>query len=281
MKTILLSTDFSPTALNAAKYVAHLSSALQSQRIIIYHSYYGANTELMEITDIVIAFPGEDSAIKKEALAKLVQLKTELSSLIDTDAQIELVTDDRQLLEGIQEIVKKEKVDLVAGGMCGAGDEGKNSVGKHTAKLIKNRSFPILVIPASAGYQQINTAVLACDLRETSKSLPAEQIKSIVKQLKAKLLVVNIDHKETLGAAGFFEEETALHQMLDDVNPEFYYIDHKDPVEAIRNFTIEHNANLLLAVPKPHGFLEKLFHRSATEKLAVNTVLPLLLLYKN
>ena len=117
METILLSTDFSPTALNAAKYAARLSTALKSKRIIIYHSYYRANTELMEITDIVIAFPGEDSAIKKEALANLAQLKTELSSLIDKDAQIETITDDRPLLEGIEEIAQKENVDLVV--LCG------------------------------------------------------------------------------------------------------------------------------------------------------------------
>lgn len=281
METILLSTDFSPTALNAAKYAARLSTALKSKRIIIYHSYYGANTELMEITDIVIAFPGEDSAIKKEALAHLAQLKTELSSLIDKDAQIETITDDRPLLEGIKDIAQKENVELVVGGMCGAGDEGKNSVGKHTANLMNSRKFPFLVIPATTKYKEIKTAVLACDLRETRHSLPSEQIKFIIQRLDAKLLVVNIDHKEALGAAGFIEEETALHQLLDDINPEFHYIDHKDPIEAIRNFTIQHQADLLIAVPKQHGFLERLFHESATKKLAVNTVLPLLLLHKN
>lgn len=281
MEIILVSTDFSSTALNAAKYAAQLSSKLKSKKIIIYHSYYQENTEMVMVTDVLVPIPGDDSAIKEEALNNLEQIKTELTAIAHEDIEIELITDDRPLLKAIKEIVQKENVDIVVGGMHGAGDEGRNSVGKHTANLIKNRKFSFLVIPANVHYEDIKIAVLACDLREISESIPADQIKEFINKLQSKLIVVNVEHTESRTAAEYLEEETELHSILNDLNPEFHYIDHKNTIEGIFKFTKEQHADLLVAVPKELGFIEQLFHESATKKLAVNTPLPLLLFHNS
>lgn len=281
MKTLLVLTDFSSSAFNAAKYVAELSKDLQTDRILIYHSSYLDDPELILVTEIAVMAPGVNTETEQEIIRKLERLKQELQAFTEAKTVIETITNELPLLDGIREIIKRENVDMVAAGMYGAGDKGNNSVGKHTVNLMKNRDFPFLIIPASANYEGIKISVLACDLRRTLDTLPADEIKAFVKQLGSKLLIVNIEHGEALGAAGYLTEETALHNLLDNVNPEFHYLNQENTIEGILDFAQNQQANLIIAVPKQRGFLENLFHESSTKKLAVNTLVPLLLFHQN
>lgn len=84
-----------------------------------------------------------------------------------------------------------------------------------------------------------------------------------------------------MGAADFIKQEAALHQLLDELKPEFHYIENQDIVTGLIEFSDQHQIDLIVAVPKQRGFLERLFHESASKKLAVKATKPLLLLHKN
>lgn len=279
MKTLLVLTDFSSSAFNAAKYVAQLSQDLKADRILIYHSSYLDNPEMILVTEIAVLAPGVDSKTEQEIIHKLENLKQELQAFAEARIVVETITNELPLLDGIKEIIKKENVDMVVAGMSGAGDKGNNSVGKNTASLMKNRNFPFLIIPANATYNGIKVSLLACDLKHTTDTLPADEIKAFISQTGSKLFIVNVEHEETLGAASYLTEEGALHNLFDNLNPEFHYLNQENIIEGIMDFARNQQANLIIAVPKKRGFLENLFHESATKKLAVNTQVPLLLFH--
>ena len=280
MKTILVLTDFSAAALSAATYVAELSRDLKAERIVLYHSSNLDNPEMVMLTDVVVLVPKTDSVMEQEIYRKLEDLKSQVQAIAGDNIVIETVTNALPLLSGIKEILNQENVDLVAAALSGAGTAGKNSVGKQTASLIKNRNFPLLVIPSNSNYRRINISVLACDLRDIVNTLPADHITSFINETGSKLLVVNVERGESLGAAGYLKEEMALHKLLDGLKPEFHYLNDGDAIKAIIEFAEIRNANLIIAVPKARGFLENLFHESASKKIAINTPLPLLLFHK-
>ncbi|WP_256012450.1 universal stress protein [Desertivirga xinjiangensis] len=280
MKRILVLTDFSEAALNAASYVAQMSRDLKAARILLYHSSNLDSTEMVMLADSVVLVPKTDIDTRRDTVQKLQALKSKLQTIADDDTAVEIVNNDLPLLSGIREILSRENIDLVAVGLSGAGANGKNSVGKQTADLIKNRNFPLLVIPSNSKYRKIDISVLACDLRDISDTLPADQITTFINETGSKLLVVNVELGESLGAAGYLKEEMALHKMLDELKPEFHYLNEGNAIKAIIEFAENRNADLIIAVPKTRGFLENLFHESATKKIALNTPLPLLLFHK-
>lgn len=278
MSTILLPTDFSGTASNAARYVSHLLGKLGITRMILYHSY--KDSDMTIPTDILSPSTAKQNELHRKAWDNLNELKEDLQQLIPPQTLIECQTDNRSLIQAVTELVKQEDISLVVIGIKEGADPDKNSISRNTTGLIKEHTFPLLIIPERAVMSDIKRVMLACDLKSIRESLPSGQLKSLLRQLQAKLVVVNVDYKETAGAVKFIEEETALHQLLDGVQPEFHYISQKHTVEALIQFTKDNDIDLMVSLPKQRGWVEQLFHDRATQKLALKTDQPLLILHK-
>ena len=122
--------------------------------------------------------------------------------------------------------------------------------------------------------------MLACELKDIEERLPVEALHKIIQAFDASLYIVNVDKENAIGAAGFIKEQTALHRLLGDLDPKFFYPENKDIVSGLLEFSTEHQIDLIIAVPKHRGFLEGLFHESATRKLAVRAIKPLLLIHR-
>lgn len=280
MKTILMLTDFSETANHAVSYLSSIAGQLGTERIILYHSTHIGHPDMIMITDVLVPMPSGRYEIYKEALTELDIVKTKMEFAVEKGIAIEVITDDRPVIKAVEEIVSLKNVGLVVLGISGTHDQGNNSVGRIPANLITRHEFPLLIVPSSAPLIQVNAIMLACELKDIVERLPADQLKSIVKAFNASLHIVNIDQEDVMGAAGFIKEQTALHQLLDELNPEFHYLENKDIVTGLLEFSDLHKIDLIVAVPKHRGFLERLFHESATKKLAVKATKPLLLLHK-
>jgi nucleotide-binding universal stress UspA family protein len=69
--------------------------------------------------------------------------------------------------------------------------------------------------------------------------------------------------------------------MLEDINPEYYYLDNKNKAEGLLMFAEKQKVNLMIVVHRKRGLVEQLFHKSITQKLAFKTSVPLFILHKN
>lgn len=281
MKTILMLTDFSETANHVVSYLSSIAGQLRIERIILYHSTHIGHPDMIMVTDVLVPMPSGRYEIYKEALTELDQLKTKMELAVEEGVSIEIITDDRPVLNAVEEIVSQMNVDLVVLGISGTHDKDKNSVGRIPASLMTRHEFPLLIVPSSVPLVKISKVMLACELKDIVERLPDVQLKAIVKAFGASLHIVNVDREEVMGAADFIKQETALHQLLDELKPEFHYIENQDIVTGLLEFSDQHQIDLIIAVPKQRGFLERLFHESATKKLAVKATKPLLLLHKN
>lgn len=281
MKTILLLTDFSETANHAVSYLSSIAGQLGTEKIILYHSTHVAHPDMMMITDVLVPIPSGRYELYKVALTELDKIKTKLEGLFEKNLSIQVITDDRPVIKAVEEIVNLQHVDLVVLGISGSHDQGKNSIGGIPAHLMTRHEFPLLIIPSLAPVGKVNRIMLACELKDIVDRMPDVQLKSIVKTLDASLYIVNVNQKEMTNAAGLMKEQTDLHRLLEELQPEFHYIENKDIVSGLLEFAELHQIDLVVAVPKQRGLLERLFHESATKKLAVKATKPLLLLHKN
>lgn len=281
MKTILMLTDFSETANHAVSYLSSIAGQLGIERILIYHSCTNLHPDMVMVTDVLVTMPSGEYELYKEAMVELNKIKTELKEKLGAEIIIEGLADKRPILKAVEEITAIQKIDLVVLGICGSGYTGVNSVGHLPASLMKRHEFSLLIIPSLAAITSVKSIMLACELKDIVNRLPDVKLKSVVNSFHALLHIVNVDREEAKGAMDLIPEQETLHQLLDEIKPEFHYLENKDVIGGLLEFSDQHQIDMIVAVPKKRGFLESLFHESATKKLAVNATKPLLILHKN
>ncbi|MEJ5962936.1 universal stress protein [Pedobacter immunditicola] len=281
MKTILMLTDFSETANHAVSYLSSIVGQLGTEQIILYHSVHVGHPDMIMVTDVLVPVPSERYKLYKVARVELESIKTRLDLSIAKNLSVEIITDDRPVTKAVEEIVSLQHVDLVVLGLRGTHDEGKNSVGRIPAHLMTRHDFPLLIIPSLAPLGQVNSIMLACELKDISDRLPAVQLTAIVKAFHASFYVVHVDRQEITDSNGLLKEQSDLHRLLAELQPEFHDVQNKDVVSGLLEFADQYQIDLMVAIPKHRGLLERLFHESATKKLAIKATKPLLLLHKN
>ncbi|ETZ21745.1 universal stress protein [Pedobacter sp. V48] len=274
MKTIIIATDFSASALNAARYAASLSKQLHARQILLYHSY-----ELPIATEIPFPENRDAHILHEKSITSLNNVKTAISDLCAEDTTIEIFTDDSPIIMGIEQLSKQYPDPFVVIGITGKSRGLTALIGSNTISIVKSVSMPILVIPNESSYTIIKNMVLGCDLKEVSETSPVNTIKSFMHALNTKLLLLNVDHDES---AHFnpdsITEQYNLHKLWDNEIPEYHYTDNSDVALGIMEFAKQHASGIVIIVAKSYGFFEGLFHKSMTRKLALNTQLPLLIL---
>jgi nucleotide-binding universal stress UspA family protein len=276
MKAILVLTDFSHAAYRAALYASALTHQLEADQLIMYHSY-----ELKQPAETVIPLPEpmDINRLHQESIANLTILKDELRTFVYESSIINIHTDDRPILVAVAAMAAEYQVELTIMGITGKSKMEQVLLGSNTLMMAKESTFPVLLVPPEARFEWIKRVVFACDLKNISESTPAKAIRSFVHALNAKLLVLNVDSENhDHFTPGTIHEQTMLHQLWDREDPEYHYHVHQDTAEGILQFTLEHNIQLLIAVPRQHTFFDRLLHGSLTKKLTFQTLVPLLLM---
>ncbi|WP_214226222.1 universal stress protein [Pedobacter sp. B4-66] len=274
MKTIIIATDFSASALNAARYAASLSKQLSVKQIILYHSY-----ELPIATEIPFPEYQDSHILHEKSTNSLINLKLAIADSCSEDAIITILTNDTPTATGLDLLGKQYPESLVVIGVTGKSRGLTALIGSNTISIVKHSRTPVLVVPNESSYKIIKNVVLSCDLKDVTQCSPVLTIKEFVHSLNAKLLLLNVDHNESQHFnPDIITEQYHLHALWDNEAPEYHYTDNKDVAFGIMEFAKEHQSGIVIIIAKTYGFFEGLFHKSITRKLALNTQLPLLIL---
>lgn len=273
MNAILVTTDFSPTALNAAKYAIRLSEALDVEQLIIYHSY--------DITPVVSDIPTLESDRRfahEGSITALENLETQLRQYATHDINMKLVSNELPLLIGVEQLIDEQPIDLVVAGASGKSNLEKFMIGSNAVSLADSCPAPLLIVPKEVEFKKIDKIVFACDLKKVSRRTPVDQIASLLQSLNAKLLVLNVAKEGKQVSSDTIAEQYDLHHLLGDLNPTYYYTEGIDIADEIANFAEDEGAGLIISVPKAYGFFDRLFRRSVSKRLIKEAETPLLLL---
>ncbi|WGQ10921.1 universal stress protein [Pedobacter gandavensis] len=273
-KHIMVLTDFSSAAENAAEYAALLSRQLRSTKLVLYHSY---ESILMPVsTGFAPVGPGftESAELSHEKMKSLQEM---LAQQVLPITKIETRADDRTLVSAVNILVQQLRTGLVVLGMTGKSKLEQVIIGSNALDLAKNCLAPILMVPAGVAFQKIERVVFACDLKEVLKLTPVHAIRTFVNALDASLLILNVDDRRGDFKPEEMEQLKALHELWDDQKPEYHYITHEDVAEGIIEFADKQAAQLVITIPRVYGFLEGFFHQRLTNRLANRLHLPLML----
>ena len=273
MTNFIVPIDFSETSKNAARYAAHLSAHLPDTHLILYNVFdtleYGSDSSPLG-TD-----KQEDAGRKSIMELALESVRSEISAI--TDAKISCVAEENNhFVNTLENYVRNKNIQLIVMGITGATRLGQIFMGSNTLKIVNRRIAPVVIVPPDAKSTSAGNIMLLTDLDDVENTIPISSIRAVLHLFKPSLHVVNVDSEHYVELTAEYKgERNKLEKMLDEFNPEFYFIRIFDFMEAINQFVIDKKIDLILTGPKQRSFLTNLFKTTHTSKLAYHSHVPI------
>ncbi len=275
MKTIIIPTDFSPIATNALHYAIDMAKAVNAS-LLLLHVYQVP----VSYSDVPIMLVSVDE-LKKTAEAKLATLKEEVEHIsshsikVYTEAKLGNVSDE------LETLCNKIKPFAVVMGSKGSSGLERVLFGSNTLSAIKHISWPVICVPPGKNYGNgIKKVGFACDFRDVVDTTPGIAIRNFVKEFGAELHVLNVDYQDHHFRPETPEQSALLHTMLEEVNPVYHFIEHKDIEDGVNEFAEKNNLDLIISIPKRHKLLQGIFKPSSTKQLIFQSHVPVMCVHE-
>lgn len=271
MKTIIVATDFSDAALNAANYAADMALATHANLLLV-HIYQ------IPVNYVEIPIAAAEDQTRMDAEETLSDLKEQLIQRTGRNVTIANRFTAGVFFPELKAICEDIKPYAVVMGSQGTTAAQRVLFGGHTVYAMKHLMWPLITIPPRARFSQIKKICFACDFANVIDSTPVEEIKRLVNDFHAELHVLNSGEEGSYHADTVFESGM-LQEILAPLNPQYHLITGNSADEGIIGFVENNNIDLLITLPKRRPLLERLAHRSISKKLILHSHIPVMAMH--
>ena len=257
MKDFIIPVDFSETSLNAARYAANMLSGRADSRVILYNM-----------------FKNEEESDTAGQYLESLKAELEQKGVAHIENVKEFGTD---LIDNLGRLAYQKTAELIIMGISEKDEWHQLFTGSNTVKMAEQNVCPVMIIPPTAKYNGITNIVLTSDFKDVEKTTPELAIKTVLEIFNSKLHIVNVDNEHYVSLTEeYLTERGKMQKMFAEFDPEFYFIGMNDFYEAIEQFSIDKNIDLIIVMPKNHSFINSIFSGSHTKKLAFRSSVPIL-----
>lgn len=270
MKTILVTTDFSRTAMHAANYAASLAEELHLNLTLVH-----AN-DLTIYTDGISPMEGNvklaAQKIAEEQLEK--EVKRIAPMLKQGNVTAEFFVGD--IVAGLQERCLAGDVALTVMGTTGQNSSGL-FWGSRSMNALRNHYGPILIVPPDVEYKPISKILLCMDLNKPGAHFPYEDVKHWVNMMGAHLDILHVQPLDPLPV----EDDNLVKQAFGSMDYSFHTMESENLRDAITYYLSNNPTDWIIVIPKKYNFFESLFHKSKSEIISKASNVPVLALHEH
>jgi nucleotide-binding universal stress UspA family protein len=282
MKPILIPTDFSDSAENAAWYALHVARYMKTN-IELCHAFLVPAEYSMAGQP---AFPAYDySTLKAETSAQLVDLARKLDEKNHAAASkysfhpgIKCISEAGVVPEIVGKLVEENPKQLVVLGMSGIGATAKFILGSSSRNLIEKGGFPLLLIPTGFVFNEIRKIAFATDLRAEDIEV-LHSLAGFARYFDAEIIVAHVSDEKRQSNEHLKKEDEFLNDITSKVNYNkifFRRINNSKVSEGLDWLSAHGHIDMLVMIHRPLGFLDRLFRGSYTKNQADHIHIPLL-----
>ena len=275
IKKILFPTDFSDTAQNAFRYCLRLADAYKADiqlLHVIYPEYQPMDIPVMAT-----------KAIKDRAEAA----RSVLQDFVDygmTQVQASYQFEDIPIVKSaveignpaglIADIAERDHVDLIVMGTREDHNAFDRIFGSVTTSVIEQAPCPVWVIPGEADSENIDIIAYATDLNDADPYhiWKASQLLEVFNPI---LHCVHVGDDEPSRAA-MADLEVFFTQNAPTLQVNFHNIEGQSIPDSLEEFAENHDVDVLVMYAPQHNFWQRIFTRSITRKMALQTRIPAL-----
>jgi nucleotide-binding universal stress UspA family protein len=282
MKTIVVATDFSPAAENAARYALHFAKNIKAG-IKLCHAFKVPAEAPMAAQ---VAWPLEDYAtLKEDITADFSSLAEKLSNEEKAVSQpssfhpgITYGSEIGAVTDVARNFIDEEKSGLLVMGTWGNGELSRVFLGSNSKEMVEKATFPVLLVPTDAAYNGVKKIAFATDLSKSDVDI-IHSLGILARPFNAEILIAHVTDEKYDDP----EHQQKVDSFLSDITgkadyPKVYYRHIKSRnVNNGLEWLAEHGqVDILAMVHRPHSFFKKIFIGSHTEKIARQVEVPLL-----
>lgn len=277
-KRILIPTDFSKNALNAARYTVDLYSKLNCD------FYFLHVLNFKKYTNDNLIIPEEGSAAYESAKS---DAEKNFEKLLDS---LELHNYNPKhnyftkythsfLSEAIKTLIAEKDIQLVAMGTKGATGSKTVLLGSNTVNAMeKIRECPVLAIPKDFSFKVPKEIVFPTDYKEPFKRSELNYLLEIGKMHQTSVAVLHLNKNKGLNA-----EQENNQKLLDDIlgemNHKFFSLTEKHLGKGIQTFVESRNSDMIAFINRKHLFFGSVITKPLVKEIGYDSDIPILALH--
>ncbi|MBE9600252.1 universal stress protein [Pedobacter sp. MC2016-24] len=282
MKKILIPTDFSSSAKNAAHYAMHLAKEMKNDLKLVNAMMIPVEVPVAgHVSASLISF----DALEEEVEGELERIAEKMMYLDGFETPehtfhpfVEYVKGVGPVAEVVNRNAAHADVSLV---VMGTADDGKISrflFGSTTHSVIEGATFPLLFIPSQCRFEGLHKIAFATDLSEADVAI-IHVLAGFAKTFNAEILIVHICEKNQRNVVeNQLEIDSFLNEVTSKVNYHKIYYHHvlgTDVNDGLDWLAAHGQIQMLVMVHRNHGLLHKVFKGSYTQRMKRRIDIPL------
>ncbi len=272
MKNILVPVDFSDTSKNAFQYALAYAEKTHAA-IQLIHVF---NSPLDAANPAILLSLGEQEDRINESLKDMI------ATHLPADSKVP-VTFEAKLGFAVDELIKlsnTDDVDLIIMGTMGEHIALEKAFGTVSSDVSQKAACPVMLIPPHITFGKIKDILFASDYTATEGQV-LDKILKFAKTFDSALHFVHVnDHPDSLNTS---PEELIFEKVFASKDPDtpMYFAEVNDfsVVDGLNKYIKNHHIDLLTVVTQKRTFWERLFHKSTTKRMVLNSEIPLLVLH--
>jgi len=271
MKTILVTTDFSPVARNAVKYAADMALLLDAGILLLHVAQLPLSYSEMPL---LVGLEDEMRNMEKQMDALTEEVKLDTNGKIPVEGEVAMGA----FFSELKQVCERVKPYMVVMGSQGKTATEHLLFGSHAVHAMKQLAWPVITVPPGANFAAVKKIAVACDLEQLPGAPQVTMIKQVVTDLGSTLDIINTGDPNKFDPDVVFES-AALEEQLKPIKPVYHFIEEAHTDEAIMTFAGSINIDLLIVLPKHHNLLDRLLHKSHTKELVLRSHIPVLAIH--
>lgn len=269
MMNILLPTDFSENARNAAAY------ALQLFRQVPAHFYFLH----------VIPFPAEQMGIgnigmSTETQEKFDELMLWLQEIRkNKDHSFHVSYKVNYFIEAIRQEVAEKNINLILMGTRGATNKRSSIIGKHTSDVMMKVKCPALAVSENAIYKDHKEVLFPTDYKIHYSSKMLETLLNLTNLSKASVNILELFNSDKEPSEEQLANKIFLQNSLSPGHHKFQTFNSLKHRDTNLLFTSNKNVDMIVMAAKNLNLCQKLLRNHSDNQIPFIKQLPLLVLH--
>ncbi|NDC40212.1 MAG: universal stress protein [Chitinophagia bacterium] len=270
MPYLIATTDFSSTSTNAVHYGCDFALRYNLD-VVVLHCY----SLPLSFADVPLPSPVNEAELAaKEGMDALISLLKEKYPQLQIRSEV--VYGD--LVETISDFTVDNLMPALV--VVGNAHSAENPAWMESTVLqtFRNLKLPVLAVPAESQMASIRKIGFAYDNKYEGSDIALLQLRELITVIGAELHVL-------YSTAGKTETDSQINEaarlLLEPAHP-LYHVFNETSVDAgISRLLQEYSIDWLVLMPRKHGFLDGLFHKSQTKQAVNHAIVPILALHES
>ena len=276
MKNILVPTDLSELAENGLKVAVDIGRRVNSTIYLVNFIKHPFGTTFTATGDIYTKYAEDENLFTVQLIRKH---QAELSELAQKYSEpgltIETLVYDEELVDGIEDFLRKYNIDLIVMGTTGEENFQEKFTGNHAEQVIGQAKCPVISVKEDYRVRDMHHIVVGWDMNEQEDySNAVNYINELSQILKARLDVI---HVAKPGFKNQGELENKMKSFARDhnlTNFSLHIVENDDIEDGILQYAHKVQAGIIVMLSQVKSGMARFFTHSSSEEMSRDSDIP-------